>query len=127
MERGRTAGPDAAAAEGGVDARLLLVAAPDQAVAEQLVTRLVEDGVVACGSILPGMLSIYRWRGALEQAREVLVLLKTTRAGARLALERVPALHPYEVPEILVLAVEDGHAPYLEWVAGSVGTLQERD
>jgi len=118
-------GGAAVAADTGV--RLVLVTTPDEAVAERLVETLVAEQVVACGSIVPGLRSIYRWRGAVERAGEVLVLLKTTSRQVAGLLERVPALHPYEVPEVLVLAVETGHAPYLEWVVGSVSTVQERD
>lgn len=102
-------------------ARLALVTAPDAAVAESLVRRLVEEGVVACGNIVPGLRSIYRWRGEVEQADEVLVLFKTTAAGADRLVRRVPELHPYDVPEVLVLAIEAGHGAYLEWIAENVG------
>ncbi len=111
----------------GPDARVVLMTAPDEESAEALVTTLVNEGVVACGTILPGALSIYRWRGALEREREVMLLLKTTRDGVARVLERVPTLHPYEVPEVLVLPVEAGHPPYLDWLAAGVRTSQERD
>ncbi|MDX1674987.1 MAG: divalent-cation tolerance protein CutA [Longimicrobiales bacterium] len=104
--------------------RVVLVTAPDPAVAESLVRRLVEDGVVACGNILPGVTSIYRWQGAVEHDREALIVFKTTAAGARRLVERVPELHPYEVPEVLVLPVEGGHAPYLDWVRENVSSRE---
>lgn len=100
--------------------RVVLVTAPDAAVAEALVRTLVEEGVVACGNIVPGLTSIYRWQGAVERATEALVVFKTTAEGAARLVERVPELHPYEVPEVLVLAVEQGHAPYLEWIVENV-------
>ena len=103
-------------------ARVVLVTAPDVAVAESLVRRLVQEGVVACGNILPGVTSIYRWKDAVEHEQETLIVFKTTVSGARRLVERVPELHPYEVPEVLVLAVEDGHPPYLDWVAGNVSS-----
>jgi periplasmic divalent cation tolerance protein len=102
--------------------RVALVTVADAAAAEVLVRRLVEERVVACGNIIPGLTSIYRWEGRVEQSAEVLVVFKTTEAGARRLLERVPELHPYDVPEVLVLPVEAGHGPYLDWVAGCVGT-----
>lgn len=98
-------------------ARVVLVTAPDEPAAEALVERLVEEGVVACGTIVPGVTSIYRWQGAVERAREALIVFKTTTAGAERLVRRVPELHPYEVPEVLVLPVESGHGPYLDWVA----------
>jgi periplasmic divalent cation tolerance protein len=101
-------------------ARVVLVTAPNAAVAESLVRRLVEEGVVACGNILPGVTSIYRWRGAVEHETESLIIFKTTAAAAERLCERVSELHPYEVPEALVLPVEAGHVPYLDWVTENV-------
>ena len=102
------------------DARVVLVTTPDAGVAEGLVRTLVEEGVVACGNILPGITSIYRWEGAVERATEALVVFKTTAAGAARLERRVPELHPYEVPEVLVLSVESGHEAYLKWIARNV-------
>jgi periplasmic divalent cation tolerance protein len=102
-------------------ARVVLVTAPDAATAESLVRRLVEERVVACGNILPAVASIYRWEGRVEHESEALVLFKTTAAGARRLVERVPALHPYDVPEVLVVPVESGHGPYLDWIDRNVG------
>ncbi len=116
-----------AAGEPAADVRVALVTAPDAAAAETLVHALVEEGVVACGNIVPGVVSIYRWRGQVERAGEVLVVLKTTAAAVPRLLERVPALHPYEVPEVLVLRVLAGHEPYLAWVAASVANVGDRD
>jgi len=84
--------------------------------AEQLGRTLVEERLVACVNVLPAMQSIYRWQGAVEQASERQLIMKT--AGDRLeALKaRLAALHPYEVPELLVLPIADGGASYLEWL-----------
>lgn len=110
--------PDEAAA---ATARVVLVTAPDAAVAESLVRQLVEEGVVACGNIVPGITSIYRWKDQVERETEALVVFKTTAAGAVRLVERVPDLHPYDVPEVLVLPVEGGHRPYVEWIDENVG------
>lgn len=101
-------------------ARVVLVTMPDAGAAEGLVRGLVEEGVVACGNIIAGVTSIYRWQGAVERASEALVVFKTTAAGAARLIERVPELHPYEVPEVLVLGIEAGHRPYLDWIAENV-------
>lgn len=103
----------------GTDARVALVTAPDTDTAERIVHALVEERVVACGNILPGLTSIYRWKGAIERDAEVLVVLKMTSAAVPRLLERVPALHPYDVPEVLVLPVAAGHEPYLDWLDDS--------
>jgi len=98
------------------EARLALMTAPSVEAAERIVRALVEERVVACGNIVPGLTSIYRWRGAVERDAEVLIVLKTTASAVPRLLERAPALHPYEVPEILVFAVQAGHSPYLDWL-----------
>ena len=68
--------------------------------------------------------SIYRWQGAVERADEALIILKTTEFCVDRLRERAAALRPHEVPEVLALAVADGHEPYLDWVrreSGSAG------
>ncbi|HUG40061.1 MAG TPA: divalent-cation tolerance protein CutA [Longimicrobiales bacterium] len=102
------------------DGRVVLVTASDAGVAEGLVRRLVEEGLVACGNIIPGITSVYRWRGEVERTTEALVVFKTTAAGAARLVDRVPELHPYDVPEVLVLPVEAGYGPYMEWIAENV-------
>lgn len=102
------------------DGRVVLVTVPDAGAAEALVRRVVAEGLVACGNILPGITSIYRWRGEVERSTEALVVFKTTMAGAAALVERVPELHPYDVPEVLVLPVEAGHGPYLDWIIENV-------
>lgn len=105
-------------------ARVVLVTMPGERAAEALVERLVEERVVACGTIVPAVTSIYRWQGAVERAQESLIVFKTTAVGADRLIRRVPELHPYEVPEVLVLPVEAGHGPYLDWVAMNVGATE---
>jgi periplasmic divalent cation tolerance protein len=105
-------------------ARVVLVTLPDAEAAESLVRRLVEERIVACGTILPEVRSIYRWQGAVERATEAQVLFKTTVAGAERLIRRVPELHPYEVPEVLVLPVEAGYTPYLEWIESNAGASE---
>lgn len=106
----------------GEETRLALLTAPSVEVAEQLVRALVEERIIACGNIVPGLTSIYRWRGAVECDTEVLVIAKTTASAVARLLERAPELHPYEVPEVLVLPIEAGYGPYLAWVRENVGS-----
>lgn len=114
------------AAVEGTDVRIALVTAPEGDAAERLVRSLVEEGVAACGNIVPGLLSLYRWEGEIQRDSEALILLKTTADEVARLVERVVALHPYDVPEVLVLPVEAGHAAYLRWVAESTGgTIDE--
>ncbi len=102
------------------DAMVVLVTAPSAEVAAAVARVLVEEGLAACGSVVPGVRSIYRWKGAVQDDAEALLLLKTERRLLPALRERLPALHPYEVPELLALAVEDGLPAYLEWIGASV-------
>jgi periplasmic divalent cation tolerance protein len=101
---------------------VVLVTAPSAEVAERIGRALVEERLAACANVVAGVTSIFRWKGAIEQESEVLVILKTTAAGVEPLRRRVVELHPYEVPEVVALAVESGHGPYLDWVRASVGT-----
>lgn len=98
------------------DVALLLCTAPDDAVARKLARGLVEARLAACVSLLPGVRSTYRWNGAIEEATEVQLLVKTTRFRAEAAMDHLRAHHPYEVPEILLIGVDDGSERYLAWV-----------
>lgn len=88
--------------------------------ARALVTALVADRLIACGTLFPGARSIYRWEGKVVEESEVVVLLKTDTArwdALRAAVER---RHPYQVPELLALPVTDGLERYLSWMASEV-------
>ncbi|MEJ2105969.1 MAG: divalent-cation tolerance protein CutA [Acidiferrobacteraceae bacterium] len=89
---------------------------PDATVAETLAQSLVEEGLAACANILPGLRSIYRWKGKTERADEVLVLIKTTASRYHDLEQRIIALHPYELPEIVTVPITNGLAPYLAWL-----------
>lgn len=100
------------------DALVVLVTAPSADKAAELARALVEERLAACGNVVPGLRSIYRWEGRVQEDAEALLLLKTTRARFEALRERVLALHPYQVPEVLALPVEAGSAAYLAWIAG---------
>ena len=103
------------------DVCVVLVTAPDAEAAEALARAVVEEGLAACANVVGGVVSIYRWQGEVRRDAEVLVVMKTTADCAPALCDRVAALHPYEVPEALVVAVDGGYAPYLEWVRSEVG------
>ncbi len=84
---------------------------------EPLATALVEEGLAACVNLLPDMRSIYRWKGATERANERQLIIKTRSSLIRELEARIRPLHPYDVPEFLVLPVIDGSDPYLSWLA----------
>jgi periplasmic divalent cation tolerance protein len=99
------------------DALVVLVTAPTAEKAAELARALVEERLAACGNVVPGLRSIYRWEGKVQDDAEALLLLKTTRGRFEALRERVLALHPYQVPEVIALAVDAGSAPYLAWIA----------
>lgn len=102
------------------DVCVVLVTAPSMEKGAELARTLVDESLIACANLVPGVRSIYRWKGELNDDTEVLVVMKT-RADRFAAVEaRIRSLHVYEVPEILQLDVKAGHQPYLDWVMGSV-------
>jgi periplasmic divalent cation tolerance protein len=103
------------------DVVVALVTAPSQDVAASLARGAVEAGVAACGNLVPGVRSIYAWKGEIHDDAEVLIMFKTTRAGFSPLREHVVAAHPYDTPEVIAIPVVAGHAPYLEWVGAQVG------
>lgn len=100
------------------DVRAVLVTAPDAPTAERLASTLVEEGLAACVNVVPGVVSIYRWKGEVQRDAEVLLVAKCRARGFEALRRRVVELHPYELPEVLALPVEEGHPPYLAWVLG---------
>jgi periplasmic divalent cation tolerance protein len=100
-----------------VDALVVLVTAPSAEKAAELARALVEERLAACGNVVPGLRSIYRWEGKVQDEPEALLILKTTRGRFEALRERVLALHPYQVPEVIALSVEAGSAAYLGWIA----------
>jgi periplasmic divalent cation tolerance protein len=106
--------------------RVVLMTAPDAETAERLGRTLVEEGLAACANVVPSLVSTYRWQGAVERAEEALIIVKTTESRVAELRARAVALHPYDVPEVLVLAVAEGHEPYLDWVRRESAPKDER-
>jgi periplasmic divalent cation tolerance protein len=102
-----------------MDILILVSTCPDASTAERIARELVDASLVACVNIVPGLRSIYRWNGAVQADDEVLMILKTPADRLSAARERLVALHPYDVPEVVALPVADGHHPYLQWVIDS--------
>lgn len=95
---------------------LLTTCSPEDA--ERIVRELLEARLVGCGNILPVARSLYWWEGAIEEDAEALVLMETTEMLGERALERLRALHPYDVPKIAVLSPSHTDTAYLEWLGG---------
>ena len=101
----------------------VLTTTPSSEVADRIGTALVEEGLAACANVLPGVSSVFRWKGEVSHESEVLVILKTTAAALGALQRRLVELHPYEVPELIALDVVAGHGPYLDWVRAEVGSV----
>jgi periplasmic divalent cation tolerance protein len=98
---------------------LSTVSTPDDA--ERIARDLVDSGLAACVNVAPSVTSFYRWKGRLEREEERLLLIKIREQDFERLRERLVALHPYEVPEVIALRIERGHAPYLQWMDESLG------
>jgi periplasmic divalent cation tolerance protein len=105
---------DAASLDSGV--RIALTTAPDAEVAARIARTLVEERVAACANLVSQVRSIYRWQGRIEEQSEVLLVIKTRADRVDALAARLRALHPYDVPELVVLPVETGLDAYLDWV-----------
>jgi len=99
------------------DAMLVLTTLPNSDAAADLAKKVVGEKLAACANVLPAVRSIYRWQGAVQDENEVLVLLKTRRAQFERLKTRILELHPYDVPEVIAIPVEQGHGAYLDWIA----------
>ena len=104
----------------GTAVRVVLTTAPTVEVARDLGSAVVGERLAACANVLPGVTSIYRWEGEVKREGEALVILKTTAGAVERLRARIVELHPYDVPEVVVLNVESGHEPYLAWVRAEV-------
>jgi periplasmic divalent cation tolerance protein len=91
---------------------------PDKAA--EVARTLVTEQLAACVNLIGPVRSIYRWNGEISDDTETLAVIKTTRERFDAMKARLVELHPYEVAEVIAMPVDDGHAPYLAWVADSV-------
>jgi periplasmic divalent cation tolerance protein len=108
------------------DVHVVLMTAPSAEIAESIVSKLVDERLIACGNITTPVTSIYMWQGVSERSAEVLVLLKTPGHALERVTERIAQLHPYDVPEVIALPVSHGLPAYLDWVQQSVPAGGER-
>lgn len=84
--------------------------------ADRIARLLVEGRHAACVNVVAGLTSVYRWKGNVESEAEILLVIKTRRERVEDLKAALVSLHPYDVPELIVLPIEDGHAPYLAWI-----------
>lgn len=102
------------------DVRLLITTFADQEAASATVRQLLEERLIACGTLLPGSISLFRWQGKIEEASEVIVLMKTDQERSARCMERLRELHPYDLPEIILLKPEAVSGPYATWIRESL-------
>jgi periplasmic divalent cation tolerance protein len=99
---------------------IVLSAVGAQPDAERIARALVEERVAACVNIVPGVVSVYRWKGVVEKEDELLLVIKTIGERVEQLKARLLQLHPYELPEVVVIPIGGGHGAYLEWIAQQV-------
>lgn len=96
--------------------QLVLCTCPDADTAGRIATVLVEERLAACANLVPGIVSVYRWQGAMQRDAEVLMLLKTRADAFEALAARLRELHPYAVPEIIAVGIEAGSPAYIGWL-----------
>lgn len=99
---------------------LVFTTVKNQAEARRLAEKLVSEKLAACVSMIPNVASVYRWRGRIERAKEVMLVAKTSAKKLDRLIRRIKELHSYKVPEILALRVERGLPEYLKWLEESL-------
>jgi periplasmic divalent cation tolerance protein len=99
---------------------VVLVTAPSAEKAAELARTLVEEKLAACGNVVPGIRSIYRWEGKVCDDTEALLILKIPAKRLTELSDRVVALHPYQVPEVVAVRIEGGNERYIDWIVQSM-------
>ena len=105
---------------------VVLSTAPDILLAKRIAHVLIEERLAACVQLTPPTLSVYEWNGEVQGAEEIGLIIKTTRSIARQTIDRLVGLHPYDVPEAIVLPVVGGHHGYLTWVSQQIEQVSSR-
>jgi len=100
---------------------IALCTCPDAPTATIIADKLVAESHAACVNIVPGVMSVYQWKNRIEQDEELLLLIKTRRDCYPALEAMIQALHPYELPEIITVSIEQGLTEYLKWIDQSVG------
>ena len=103
---------------------LALSTCPDEATAKQIAATLVQERLATCVNRVAGVTSTYFWDGRLQDDAEILLIIKTSQTRVEALMARLKTLHPYDLPELVVLPVSGGNEAYLQWVRE--GVEQER-
>lgn len=102
-----------------MEAKMVLTTCGTKEEAQEMARALVERGLAACVNIVPAIESVYRWQGKVESATEWLLLIKTTAARFEAVRDAIRELHSYDLPECIMLSIEDGSTEYLKWIEES--------
>ncbi|CAA9991289.1 cutA homologue, putative [Plasmodium knowlesi strain H] len=113
--------------EESTDFIAVYVTAPGTDVAEKISNVLLEDKLASCVNIIPGVLSLYHWKGEIARDNEVLMMIKTKKNLFSKIVDAVKANHPYEVPEVISVPIHQGSKDYLDWISKSVKSPSEGD
>jgi len=103
-----------------------LITAPIQ-VAEQIASTLIEENLAACVNVIEKVRSVYRWEGHVEKAEEALLIVKGMTEKTEELIARVREIHPYEIPEVISLAIQAGNQDFLDWLAGKEVVVDDID
>lgn len=103
--------------------QLVLCTCPDEDSAQLIAEQLVDNNLAACVNILPGIISVYRWLGSRERAQEHLLIIKSTSQVYSKLEETIRELHPYELPEVIAVPIENGNSDYLSWISDNINTI----
>jgi periplasmic divalent cation tolerance protein len=95
---------------------LAYVTAPNRSTARRIGRALVEERLAACVNVWGNIDSVYRWKGTIEQGREVAFVVKTRRALLERMISRIKELHPYETPCVVALSISGGYSKFLQWL-----------
>ena len=100
---------------------VVLITAKDTVEAKKISDQLLQDKLIACANIIEGVNSVFWWQGKIDEAKEVLLVLKSRRDLFEKIIKTVKSLHSYETPEIIALPIVEGNPDYLKWIDESVG------
>lgn len=104
--------------------QIVLTTCPDQESADRLAGHLVETRLAACVNVVPGIRSVYRWKGAVVKDNELLLVIKSRADRFALLRETILRNHPYELPEVIAVSLSDAHLPYLDWIDSQLDNEQ---
>jgi len=99
-----------------MSAIFIYVTVPSEAEAREMARAVVADRLAACANIIPGMQSVYHWKGEIQEAREVVLIFKTRATLFQAVEARVMELHKYKAPCIVAMPLEQGHKDYIDWI-----------